>query len=454
MKLINKPVKFQYQKNSISLEDQRVPSSNDNLQLKSFLFNRKIFFFDALFHQFSCMLYDGFKKNFSIKFNFQYLSFKYNNQYYAKKILSEQESNIFQLANLKEYCILMVSHNFFAIFTYILFGDSDLIAYKKNIYCTKKKNNIAIINHVLNNILIIFNDFLKKFFRISIQSVFKNKNSVKNFFKNNNLDDYIIFLFQVTFSSLKEVIKIYIPKSILYKIFLKNDEQNNLLKKNIKTIWNKKIECNIKSINLFLKINIMSYFISLNDFFDLRIGDIFCIKKIKYVLGFFDNFPLILGRYGIYHGYRSLYFKNFINAENKCMINKKFIISSKDSASNNDIKIHQDFSDNKIYKQKILKKEETGDTISSKKNDFLDFLKKMKPFMNIPVAITIELGTKKLSLKKLLNLSEGSILQLNEKENVPLKIYIQDYLLALGELVIVNEKYGVRIINLMQNLAI
>lgn len=454
MKLINQSVQFQYQKHSISLEHQQISFSNDRLQLKSFLFNRKILFFDTLFHRFASMLYDSFKKNFSIKLNFRYLSFEHNNQYHVKQILSEDESNIFQLSHLKECCVLMVSHNFLSIFTYILLGDSDLIAYKKHLYYAKQRNNTTIINNVLNNIFIVLNDFLKKFFQMSIQSIFKNKNSVKNFFKNNNLNDHIIFLFQVTLGSLKEIIKICIPKSILYKIFLKNDQQHNILKKNLQTIWNENIELNIKSICLFLKVNTMSHAISLNDFFDLKIGDVFFIKKIKYVFGFVDHFPVLLGRYGIYRSYRSLYFKNFVNSENQYMVNKKFIISSKDSTSNKDGNINQDSNDNKIDKQKILNQESIVDTISSTKNNFLDFLKKMKPFMNIPVSITVELGTKKLSLKKLLKLSEGSIIQLNEQENVPLKIYIQNYLLALGELVIVDETYGVRIINLIQNLAI
>lgn len=70
-------------------------------------------------------------------------------------------------------------------------------------------------------------------------------------------------------------------------------------------------------------------------------------------------------------------------------------------------------------------------------------------FMSIPVYITIELSKKKITIKDLLSLSNGSILELDDKVDEPLNIYVNKRLVAVGELVVHNDKYGVRIIKLV-----
>ncbi|WP_075433669.1 flagellar motor switch protein FliN [Buchnera aphidicola] len=69
--------------------------------------------------------------------------------------------------------------------------------------------------------------------------------------------------------------------------------------------------------------------------------------------------------------------------------------------------------------------------------------------MSIPIYITIELGKKKLTIQELLKLSRGSILELEDKVDEPLNIIVNNRLIALGELVVHKEKYGVRIIKLV-----
>uniref|UniRef100_A0A451DF11 Flagellar motor switch protein FliN n=1 Tax=Buchnera aphidicola (Cinara pseudotsugae) TaxID=2518978 RepID=A0A451DF11_9GAMM len=70
-------------------------------------------------------------------------------------------------------------------------------------------------------------------------------------------------------------------------------------------------------------------------------------------------------------------------------------------------------------------------------------------FMSIPVYITIELSKKKITIKDLLRLSSGSVLELEDKVDEPLNIYVNKCLIAIGELVVHNDKYGVRIIKLL-----
>ncbi|VFP80971.1 Flagellar motor switch protein FliN [Buchnera aphidicola (Cinara kochiana kochiana)] len=69
--------------------------------------------------------------------------------------------------------------------------------------------------------------------------------------------------------------------------------------------------------------------------------------------------------------------------------------------------------------------------------------------MSIPVSITIELGKNEITICELLQLSRGSILELEDTVGKPLNIFVNNCLIALGELVVHNEKYGVRIIKLL-----
>ncbi|VFP83521.1 Flagellar motor switch protein FliN [Buchnera aphidicola (Cinara laricifoliae)] len=69
--------------------------------------------------------------------------------------------------------------------------------------------------------------------------------------------------------------------------------------------------------------------------------------------------------------------------------------------------------------------------------------------MSVPVSITIELGKNKITIYELLQLSHGSILELEDTVDKPLNIFVNNCLIALGELVVHNEKYGVRIVKLL-----
>ncbi|ALD15044.1 hypothetical protein IX46_00415 [Buchnera aphidicola (Aphis glycines)] len=72
---------------------------------------------------------------------------------------------------------------------------------------------------------------------------------------------------------------------------------------------------------------------------------------------------------------------------------------------------------------------------------------KKEIIFDIPVDITIELGQSRLKIKELLNLSKGSMLFLNQKQEDPLKIFANGKLVAFGEIVTSENTYGVRIIN-------
>ena len=73
----------------------------------------------------------------------------------------------------------------------------------------------------------------------------------------------------------------------------------------------------------------------------------------------------------------------------------------------------------------------------------LDFI------LDIPLKLTVELGRTKLLISDLLQLGQGSIIELNKLAGEPLEILVNDKLIARGEAVVVNEKFGVRITDIL-----
>lgn len=68
---------------------------------------------------------------------------------------------------------------------------------------------------------------------------------------------------------------------------------------------------------------------------------------------------------------------------------------------------------------------------------------------DIPVTMTPILGKKKMRLKDILELSPGSVVQLDAMAGSPLVIMINNYEVAKGEVVVVNEHYGIRITEIL-----
>lgn len=69
--------------------------------------------------------------------------------------------------------------------------------------------------------------------------------------------------------------------------------------------------------------------------------------------------------------------------------------------------------------------------------------------MDIPVAMTVELGRTKLSIRNLLQLAHGSIVELDGLAGEPLDVMINGTLVAQGEVVVVNDKFGIRLTDII-----
>ncbi len=68
---------------------------------------------------------------------------------------------------------------------------------------------------------------------------------------------------------------------------------------------------------------------------------------------------------------------------------------------------------------------------------------------DIPVQVTVELGSTELSLKEVLELAEGSIIELSRLAGEPLDLKVGGQVVAQGEVVAVDDNYGLRITNVV-----
>lgn len=69
--------------------------------------------------------------------------------------------------------------------------------------------------------------------------------------------------------------------------------------------------------------------------------------------------------------------------------------------------------------------------------------------LDIPLRVAVELGRTKMVVNDLLNLGQGSVIELNKLAGEPMEVLVNDKLVARGEAVVVNEKFGVRLTDII-----
>ncbi|MBC2768498.1 flagellar motor switch protein FliN [Pusillimonas minor] len=69
--------------------------------------------------------------------------------------------------------------------------------------------------------------------------------------------------------------------------------------------------------------------------------------------------------------------------------------------------------------------------------------------MDIPVQLSVELGRTKLTIKNILQLGQGSVVELDGLAGEPMDIFVNGYLIAQGEVVVVDDKYGIRLTDII-----
>ena len=97
-------------------------------------------------------------------------------------------------------------------------------------------------------------------------------------------------------------------------------------------------------------------------------------------------------------------------------------------------------SEQEVQKQEFEDlQDETNEAVSRD----IDFL------LDIPVEITVQLGTARMLIKDLLQLGQGSVVELDKLAGEPMEILANNRLVARGEVVVVNEKFGVRLTDII-----
>jgi flagellar motor switch protein FliN len=69
----------------------------------------------------------------------------------------------------------------------------------------------------------------------------------------------------------------------------------------------------------------------------------------------------------------------------------------------------------------------------------------LEAILDIPVTLSVQIGSTKISIRNLLQLNQGSVVELDRLAGEPLDVLVNGTLVAHGEVVVVNEKYGIRL---------
>lgn len=85
----------------------------------------------------------------------------------------------------------------------------------------------------------------------------------------------------------------------------------------------------------------------------------------------------------------------------------------------------------------------SGSNIETDTENDIDFI------LDIPVQLTVELGRTKIAIKNLLQLAQGSVVELDGMAGEPMDVLVNGCLIAQGEVVVVNDKFGIRLTDII-----
>ena len=91
-----------------------------------------------------------------------------------------------------------------------------------------------------------------------------------------------------------------------------------------------------------------------------------------------------------------------------------------------------------------------GEDLKASRTDF----SKLKMILDVPLRVSVELGRTKMLINDLLQLGQGSVIELDKIAGEPMEILINNKLVAMGEVVVVNEKFGVRLTDVASQFAL
>lgn len=78
--------------------------------------------------------------------------------------------------------------------------------------------------------------------------------------------------------------------------------------------------------------------------------------------------------------------------------------------------------------------------------------KKLDTILDIPVTISMEVGRSQINIRNLLQLNQGSVVELDRVAGEPLDVLVNGTLIAHGEVVVVNDKFGIRLTDVISQI--
>jgi flagellar motor switch protein FliN len=95
-----------------------------------------------------------------------------------------------------------------------------------------------------------------------------------------------------------------------------------------------------------------------------------------------------------------------------------------------------------VQKAQVFNEFSPSNKLQGTQND-IDFI------LDIPVQLTVELGRTKIAIKNLLQLAQGSVVELDGMAGEPMDVLVNGCLIAQGEVVVVNDKFGIRLTDII-----
>jgi flagellar motor switch protein FliN len=74
---------------------------------------------------------------------------------------------------------------------------------------------------------------------------------------------------------------------------------------------------------------------------------------------------------------------------------------------------------------------------------------RLNTVLDVKVQLTVRLGSCQLAMRDVLELNPGAIIQLDQKANDPVGIYVNDKLIAMGEVIVVEDNFGIKVTQLI-----
>jgi len=82
-------------------------------------------------------------------------------------------------------------------------------------------------------------------------------------------------------------------------------------------------------------------------------------------------------------------------------------------------------------------------------SDKASMMNELDMILDIPVQIAVELGRTRITIKNLLQLAHGSVVELDAMAGEPMSVFVNGTLIAQGEVVVVNDKFGIRLTDII-----